>query len=845
MRKVSEGIKVAAGFIALVCAGWASTNNLLSVSEAEAAPRVVDTRLNSTGRSFVSTFPLLVEGRGNVGEVAATISSDDKVSVDKASFISLLKKGDLTSEAIATIESLGQGRFISLTELTQSGFDTRFDSNELTLRFSPKGNQSQTRKLSLGTGEAVISENLQTPERFSGYLNIRTGLDYLNTSSGSELQSPYLGLESAIRFLNVVFENEFSVEAGDGKSLSDTGWSDYSSRRLGSRFVYDRPENALRFKLGDINPIGSGYQQKPDLLGVIVEKSYRKLQPNRSIRPTGRTSFQLDRPSKVEVVVNGNVRKAMDLQSGNYDLDDLSLGFGANDITLRITDNLGQKRELSFSAFSGASLLADGISEWAASAGIKSSTRDSDKKLEYDSSDVLVSGLYRVGINSRLTGEFGLQADKETVVGDVRGLIQSAYGFFSLSAALSNNDVLGVGGALNLSWSKQRSSAQRNSSYRVALDYLSDDFVTVGGSNDREHWLRLNAGVSRPLSLNLSSSLSGSYALASDGANKTDRYNFDLGLSRRISRKSSAGIGLGYGNQRYGSDLSDNGEVYASLFFNYTFDSKSNLRSSYSTRNEQLNLDYNRSSGVGVGSWNTQLGLDYETDSKNASVNGSFGYVANRGILDLSHTTALDGSSSDKTHTTSLRLGTSVAFAGRRIAVGRPISGGFAIVSPHSSIGNSTVSIGSPDNITAKSGWLGGALVSQAGAYTLSRLSADVDDIPLGYDLGDGVFDLFAPYKAGYALTLGSSYSVSGTGFLLDQGGEPLSLLTGVASEVGKQGAKVIPVFTNRKGRFAAQGLAPGRWVIEMNSTPMSRYVINVPAGADGLFDAGKLTPQN
>ena len=127
----------------------------------------------------------------------------------------------------------------------------------------------------------------------------------------------------------------------------------------------------------------------------------------------------------------------------------------------------------------------------------------------------------------------------------------------------------------------------------------------------------------------------------------------------------------------------------------------------------------------------------------------------------------------------------------------------------------------------------------------MSRLSADVDDIPLGYDLGDGVFDLFAPYKAGYALTLGSSYSVSGTGFLLDQGGEPLSLLTGVASEVGKEGAKVIPVFTNRKGRFAAQGLAPGRWVIEMNSTPMSRYVINVPAGADGLFDAGKLTPQN
>ena len=73
--------------------------------------------------------------------------------------------------------------------------------------------------------------------------------------------------------------------------------------------------------------------------------------------------------------------------------------------------------------------------------------------------------------------------------------------------------------------------------------------------------------------------------------------------------------------------------------------------------------------------------------------------------------------------------------------------------------------------------------------------------------------------------------------------GEPVSLLTGVAFPIDKPD-KQVTIFTNASGRFGAEGLAPGKWVIEMATEGApTRYEIEVPNGADGLFKAGELKP--
>jgi outer membrane usher protein len=53
-----------------------------------------------------------------------------------------------------------------------------------------------------------------------------------------------------------------------------------------------------------------------------------------------------------------------------------------------------------------------------------------------------------------------------------------------------------------------------------------------------------------------------------------------------------------------------------------------------------------------------------------------------------------------------------------------------------------------------------------------------------------------------------------------------------------------VELFTNRTGSFGAQGLAPGKWIIEMPTEPgPTRYVFEIPDGVTGLHSAGTLKP--
>jgi len=183
-------------------------------------------------------------------------------------------------------------------------------------------------------------------------------------------------------------------------------------------------------------------------------------------------------------------------------------------------------------------------------------------------------------------------------------------------------------------------------------------------------------------------------------------------------------------------------------------------------------------------------------------------------------------------------------FADGRFGVSQPVRGnGFAILYPHESIAGKTVTVGSQEEVQARSDWLGPAVVANIPAYTTSNLPIDVADLPVGYSLGTGALETNAPYRAGYAVEIGSAYSVSAYGTLLLADGEPVALLTGVAYPVDKPD-KQVTIFTNGSGKFGAEGLAPGKWIIEMatEGSP-TRYEIEVPEGTDGLFKAGELKP--
>jgi LysM repeat protein len=85
--------------------------------------------------------------------------------------------------------------------------------------------------------------------------------------------------------------------------------------------------------------------------------------------------------------------------------------------------------------------------------------------------------------------------------------------------------------------------------------------------------------------------------------------------------------------------------------------------------------------------------------------------------------------------------------------------------------------------------------------------------------------------------------AVTATGRLVDAGGAPLSLTAGQAIDETRPGRAPVPLFTTRDGRFAASGLAPGRWRITTRASPGKVFEIVIPEDGAALVRLGDIWP--
>ena len=819
---------------------------------APAAASTSGGRINSSDRTIELGIPLR-DGEFYLGDVTARVSPKDEISLSKERLLQMMTPL-LRTAALESLKAVSDAEgYLPLAAIKEKGFDAQFDPAKIELQISPTIDQRATGQLSASNASAqVMSENLAKPAIFAGYLNMRAGADYSTQSFYADEgdAGARVGFDGAVRWLDVVFESSATFDMEDGFS------------RGASRFVHDRPDLTQRFSAGDISPLKTGFQGGSDMLGLSVEKSYSKLQPAANIHPTGSRSFRVERPSNVDVMVNGHVTQRLHLRPGDYDLKDLPLTAGANDITLIIEDDVGQKRTLEFSVFSGRSLLAPGISEWALSAGVASrfaSDGEGDfsnlfSNVEYDLDSPIVTGFYQRGLTPDLTGNAHLQADTNSVMGGAGGATQTSFGFWGFDAAASYAFDYGFGYAANIGYdlANIEGSDGVHRSVRLAADYRSENFAPVSVDDPlNDTMLTLSAMYAQELPWELSGSLAGTYSLGR--GDDPDRYGVDLALARNFGPSLSAGLSLGYAQSVRGDDDDDievaNG-FRAAIRLGYRLNEKSSIDAGYDANDGRAQLSYRRQEGNEIGSWNAQVELDRtpagrSDEPDNFGLNGSLGYIANRAELGFSQHTGLAGLETGKIdQRTAVTAGTAVAFADGRFAVGRPISNGFAIIGTHSSLADSGVTIGSAqEEKRAYTDSLGPALVSDISPYYPARVAYDVSNLPVGYDLGAGAFDLYPGYRSGYKLIIGSEYTITAFGVLADAKGEPIALLTGTAYEDGHPDDHKITIFTNRTGRFGAQGLRPGRWIIDMATEPPTRFLIDIPKDTVGLLKLDTLKP--
>lgn len=836
----------------------------------------VSNRLNTTGKSIDMDVPLK-DGDRDLGEVLIRIDPNDVVSANKASLAE-----HLAAVVDATVQmrlrNLQSGSaFAPLRDFTAAGVEIRFDKNLQVLIFAIAASERAPSDISFSANRSPPSATLAPPARIAGYVNLFASLDHqwgMQTKDAyfDSATSGRLEFDSAVRAGNFVLENA-GVVAGDVdiNVCPTTAVCAYTHtpgfKRQMSRLVYDMPDDRIRMEAGDVEPLGTSFQSTPDLLGVSIEKSSRKLSPSETFAPSGGGSFVVNRPSDVEIRINGIVQRKLYLRPGTYNVRDLPLVTGANDIEIVIVDDRGTEKHVAFTSFFDTSLLEAGKSEWGISAGVPSYLRDEER--DYVTDLYMASGFYRYGLRNDLVGEIDAQGDNRTVMAGVGITTDSPWGLFGVRGAGSGGDA-GMGYAAGLDWSAVNIRALTSTggeSLHVAAEYRSPQFHTAGEINTFatgivyplwNFWLDVNATYSAPVGYDTMASISGRYRFVNDEQfgnsifASQDRFGVDLTLSRPLTSSFSGSLTLGVSNESYLSALNPRAPEGAQFRIGARIfgrpDENTNISAGYDTLNAQSDVSAYRTSGTGIGRWDTSVTMQDNDFDNRAAASGAIGYYGNRAQVRLIHNSGFSGVSLSDFNVqpgqqrTSLQVGTSIAFADGHIAIGAPVTGNaFAIVYPHESIADKVVTVGSGDDIRAIADGWGPAVVPNLPAYAPSTIPVDADDLPIGYSLGAAAFETFAPFKGGYALEVGSQYSVSAYGTLLLRDGTPVSLTTGSAHFVDHP-EKVVTLFTNANGRFGADGLAPGHWTIDMATDgEPAKFELTVPPGTDGLFKAGTL----
>lgn len=780
--------------------------------------------LNPTGRAIMLTVPVR-DGAAYLGDVPLTIGPDDSLSFPAARILQLLTDV-IDPQVLDTIRANFAGRTtIGPGDFASSGIGIGYSPRTLELQLTIPVELRASRRVSVSALDRTAVGSFVQPADFSAYLNIRGSLDLVETGADTGFNSPVFLLNGATRLGGVVAESDAIWTPGNlGPDF----------QRLGSRLVYDDTDKVLRVTAGDLQPQARSFQTAPDMAGISIFRSYSVLNPQMIVRPRGDRTFTLERASTVEVLVNGEQVRRLQLGPGNYNLRDFPFAQGANDIRLNVLDDTGRSEVLRFNVFVDQTQLAKGLSEFGLYAGVKSPLGLSGP---HYTDKWITSGFYRRGISDNVTLGANFQADADIQMGGVEAVIGSSIGTLGTSAAFSHSKGVGDGYALQATFQRliQHRDGQSDT-FNLFAEHRSKRFAPVSFFlAENPYQYEVGGGYSHSFSPSFYAGVDARFSKGRGDNQNLQNYRVLAGW--RLSPQASLTAEARYQEDTRGKDVS------AFLSLTVRLGASSSVRSEFDSRDNRARVSYQSLHGSGVGSYNVTA--DVQRSDYGSDVSMNLNYFANRAELGVSHYGTFAGDfTSDIGQRTNFRVATSIALADGAVSVGRPIYDSFAVVSPHKSLKTADVVVEpSAYGYTANSGKLGAATMPNLSSYAERTVAVDVPQAPAGVDIGLGSYKLYPAYRSGYKLEVGSDYHFTAIGEMVDVDGQPVSLVAGKATEIAHPERPSVTMFTNRQGRFGATGLAPGQWRLEMLDEKKSTYLITVPDDAEGIVKLGTIRP--
>lgn len=779
---------------------------------------------------FALDFPVELDGR-TTGTLVIGTDGRTLVYVDAAS-LETFAEDRLTDSLLQAMLARARDGRIPAGALSDIGVGIELDQVRAVVEMTVPEDRRRVEAIGLGRS-GVDFESIGSGATLEGFLNLAATQEIVveDTGAGAARLPFTLAARGGLRL--------FGPEGLylEGSAFVEEGADDDGVVRGPVRLVHDDLERAIRYVAGDLDYDLARFQGGPELLGVSASRAFSDLQPLRSISSSGSEIFSIRRPSRVAVFVNGVFQRSLRLEPGTYSLAEFGFVSGLNEIRLEITDATGATEILEFSLFLDATLLEPGLTTFSLNAGFRHDREHDGDGIRYDFEAPAWTGFVRHGVTGDLTLGAAYQGDRDLHVGGVEAVAGTPAGIVSAIGAVSRSAEHGRGYAAEGRWSFDIDMPDAIEwSDRTSVDlgarYESRDFLLLGEAdptNDIAYEIFGRLTTDLPLETTLA--LTGRWARPRD---------------RALPPERSAGIAIGRGfgaftaQIRYQYGDTERPEHLAFATLSIPLGRASTVRTSWRSENNETALEYTRFGDDVVGDLSGGARVEASEDGIEGAA--EIRYLGNRGVLAAAYDGLQSGfEEGDRTQRVRLGAGTAIAFSDASVAWGRPVADTFAIVKRHPTLENAKVLVepnrdGAPEAIADM---FGPALVTGRRAYIPGRIRWTVPDAPIGYDLGGVEGEVFLPEGAGAAFEVGTAASYTAVGVALGRDGEPLSLIAGRVLAADGRDFPVQATFTNRAGRFAAQSLEPGAYVVRFADGPSFDFTI--PEEGENFVDLGIL----
>lgn len=709
--------------------------------------------------------------------------------------------------------------YVDAQVLRDAGFSLRFNMSRLeVLLESIDPDLRLVQPLAASTGRQDLSAPTVAPGDFSAYLSMASNFEYSEGQFDEGFRNPDVLAFGAIR------AGRFALQYEGG--LSERGEDGYGPYRRFVRGIYDLEDRNIRLSAGDLQAETISILGTQLVGGFGIERRKRIFSPFDPVFQLGGRRILINSPSTIEIASNGQVIRTIPVDEGVYDLQELPLVSGANDVEIIVRDAAGRTSVTSFNYFYDPVELEPGDFEYGGYIGLVS---DFDSLEPNYSDNWAATGFYRRAFTPSLLIGGAVQASSrsQAVAAELRWVPQVIPGAMDSQVAVSNGTE-GIGYAARVGYRWGRSTAIGGRQISFLADFESEKFEPISRPaflNERRFNITANYGQNVTRRTYLSAGVNyfkrgNTRARTTLFADVLHQFRSDLRGTLGVEYGSNDGLGSAFG-------------VRASLTWLIGRNSRANA--AVESRRDLYRASYSRGLDNRVGA----IGYDASIQSSEGRglADASFRYRGNRfdGRVLVSGSGDGIGNVFDNRRA-QFQFSTSLAFADGAFGIGRPITDGFALVTPHPAIEGDAI-VGNRLNggeYQARSGTFGAAVVPGLIGYQTREIIYDIDSIDTVYDTGDGTDRIRVPTGGGAKVIVGDFRFVSAVGTLIS-GNEPEALVSGTVTSQTDEGFPQTQFFTNYAGRFSIIGLAPGeRYQVTLMDG--RGFEVEVPADSDGLW---------